>query len=96
MGNAFEKIAAGLADAIAYAEGDKSKGQIAAGPDVKAIRAKTKLSQARFAEKLRLPVATVRDWEQQRRSPDAPARALLAIVEVDPKAAFELLGRAHQ
>jgi putative transcriptional regulator len=94
MGKAFERIAAGLNDAIAFAEGDKAKGQVVAGPDVKAIRAKTRLSQARFAEKLRLPVATVRDWEQQRRSPDAPARALLAMVEADPKATFELLGRA--
>ena len=42
---AFDKIAAGLADAIAYAEGDKSKGRVAAGAKVKAIRAKTKLSQ---------------------------------------------------
>jgi len=39
MSTAFEKIAGGLADAIAYAEGDSTKGRIAAGPDVKAIRA---------------------------------------------------------
>ena len=45
MSKAFDKIAAGLADAIAYAEGDKTKGRVAAGPDVKAIRAKTRLSQ---------------------------------------------------
>jgi len=89
----FDKIAAGLADAVAYAEGDKSKGRIAAGPDVKAIRAKTKLSQTKFAAKLRVPVATVRDWEQHRRSPDAPARTLLAMVDADPKAALDLIER---
>lgn len=93
MGNAFEKIAAGLADAIAFAEGDASRARLAAGPDVKAIRAKTKLSQARFASKLRVPVATVRDWEQHRRTPDAPARTLLAMVDVDPQVALALIDR---
>lgn len=93
MGKAFDKIAAGLADAIAYAEGDNTKGRVAAGPDVKAIRAKTKLSQVKFAAKLRVPVATLRDWEQHRRTPDAPARTLLGMVDADPKAAFGLIER---
>lgn len=93
MSNAFDKIAGGLADAIAYAEGDSTKGRVVAGPDVKAIRAKTKLSQTKFAAKLRVPVATLRDWEQHRRLPDAPARTLLAMVDVDPEAALGLMGR---
>jgi putative transcriptional regulator len=92
--SAFDKIAAGLADAIAYADGDTSRGRIATGPDVKAIRAKTKLSQTAFAAKLRLPAATVRDWEQKRRMPDAPARTLLAMVDADPRGAFDLIERA--
>jgi putative transcriptional regulator len=94
MSKAFDKIAAGLADAIAFTKGDISKGRVVAGPDVKAIRAKTKLSQAKFAEKLHIPVATVRDWEQHRRSPDAPARTLLGMVDADPKAAMKLMERA--
>ena len=94
MTKAFEKIAGGLADAIAYAEGDTTKGRVAAGPDVKAIRARTGLSQANFAARLRVPVATVRDWEQHRRSPDAPARTLLGMVAADPKAALALIERA--
>jgi len=93
MSSAFEKIASGLADAIAYVEGDTTRGRVAAGPDVKAIRAKTKLSQTRFADKLRVPVATVRDWEQHRRAPDAPARTLLGMVDADPKAALALIER---
>jgi putative transcriptional regulator len=93
MTNAFDKIAAGLADAIAFAEGDPVRGRVAAGPDVKAIRAKTKLSQAKFAEKLHIPVATLRDWEQHRRSPDAPARTLLRMVDADPTAALKLMAR---
>ena len=95
MGTAFEKIAAGLEDAIAFAQGDTARGRVAAGPDVKAIRAKTKLSQAKFAEKLRVPVGTVRDWEQHRRTPDAPARTLLGMVDADPKAALALIEKAR-
>ncbi|MFN0045845.1 MAG: helix-turn-helix domain-containing protein [Sphingorhabdus sp.] len=87
----FQGIVAGLNDAIAFVQGDKTKGHIAAGPDVKAIRAKTKLTQVKFASKLRLPVGTVRDWEQHRRSPDAPARTLLGMVDADPKAALALI-----
>ena len=75
----FNGIMAGLQDAIAFVQGDTTRGRIAAGPDVKAIRAKTRLSQTKFAESLRVPVGTVRDWEQHRRSPDAPARTLLGI-----------------
>ena len=84
---------AGLEDSIAFAKGDTTKGRIAAGPDVKAIRAKTRLSQAKFADKLRVPVATVRDWEQHRRMPNAPARILLGMVDVDPQAALALIER---
>ena len=94
MGTAFEKIAAGLEDAIAFVQGDATRGRVAAGPDVKAIRAKTKLSQAKFAEKLRVPVGTVRDWEQHRRSPDAPARTLLGMVDDDPMADLVLIERS--
>ncbi|MEO6093365.1 MAG: helix-turn-helix domain-containing protein [Novosphingobium sp.] len=93
MQSAFDKIAAGLADAIAHAQGDASKGRVVAGPDVKAIRGKTRLSQAKFADKLRVPVATVREWEQRRRMPDAPARTLLGMVDADPKAALALIER---
>ena len=39
----FQSIMAGLEDAIAFVKGDTTKGRVAAGPDVKAIRAKTKL-----------------------------------------------------
>lgn len=86
-------IMAGLEDASAFAKGDNTRSRIATGPDVKAIRAKSKLSQTKFAAKLRVPVATMRDWEQYRRSPDAPVRMLLGMVDVGPKAATGLIDR---
>ena len=89
----FNGIMAGLQDAIAFVQGDTTRGRVAAGPDVKAIRAKTRLSQTKFAASLRVPVGTVRDWEQHRRSPDAPARTLLGMVDADPEAALALIER---
>lgn len=90
---AFDKIAAGLNDAIAFAEGDGARGKIVAGPDIKAIRGKAKLSQAAFAEKLHISPATLRDWEQGRRMPEGSARTLLGMVDADPDAAFKLLAK---
>ena len=89
--SAFDKIAAGINDAIAFSKGDAARGRIAAGPDVKAIRGKVKLSQAAFASKLHISPATLRDWEQGRRMPEGAARTLLGMVDADPDAAFKLL-----
>lgn len=91
---AFDKIAAGLSDAIGFAQGDTARGR-GHGIDAKAIREKTKLSQSRFAETFHLPVSTVRDWEQDRRVPDAPARALLSMIEADPDGARKLMAKAR-
>ena len=54
-------------------------------PDVGAIREKTGLSQARFAELLGVSVRTLQDWEQGRRAPSGAARTLLLIADRDPK-----------
>ena len=79
--------------------------QIAADPDlapiltdeqfaaahVQSIRRRLNLTQAAFAKKLRIPLGTVRDWEQARRQPDAPARALLRVLEREPEATLRAL-----
>jgi len=89
--SAFDKIAAGLEDAIAYAQGDASRGRIASSVDVKAVRLQANKTQAQFADAYRIPVATLRDWEQGRRQPDAPARALLTVIAADPLAVERML-----
>jgi putative transcriptional regulator len=91
MGKAFDKISAGLEDAIAYVQGDASRGRIAKAVDVRAIRAATHKTQEEFAQAYHLPIGTVRDWEQNRRQPDTPARVLLEIIQRDPKAIERLL-----
>ena len=59
--------------------------------DVRAIRAVTGLSQAKFAELLSIEVATLRNWEQGRRDPTGPARALLRAIRRDPVAVIKAL-----
>lgn len=55
-------------------------------PDVAAVRRRLRLSQGAFAQLFGIPLATVKDWEQGRRSPDAPARAYLRVIANDPAA----------
>jgi putative transcriptional regulator len=61
--------------------------------DVQAIRKKLKKSQDEFALMIGVSVATLRNWEQGRRQPHGPARALLKIAAEDPKAVEKALGR---
>ena len=92
MKSAFDKIAAGLEDAIAFANGDETRGQVST-VDVRAVRAATKLTQDAFARTYRFPIGTVRDWEQQRRQPDAGAATLLRMIAVDPKGVEEIIAK---
>lgn len=52
--------------------------------DVKAIRSATGLSQGMFAARYRIPVGTLRDWEQGRKQPDTTARAYLHVIGRNP------------
>jgi putative transcriptional regulator len=56
------------------------------------VRGRTGLTQAAFAERIGVPVETVRNWEQGKRSPRGPARALLKVLEEAPDTAFAVLG----
>ena len=90
---AFDKIAAGLEDAIAIRGGDTDRGRIHAPIDVKKIRAATRMTQAEFAQRFHLPIGTVRDWEQNRREPDVAARVLLNLIEAEPETVERLIAK---
>jgi putative transcriptional regulator len=62
-------------------------------PEVKTIRERTGLSQTQFATLIGVSKRTLENWEQGRRNPTGPARALLKIVESNPKGAMEALHR---
>jgi putative transcriptional regulator len=61
---------------------------------VKVLRQRLGMTQEAFAQAFHLPITTLRDWEQHRSKPDAPARALLLAIERDPKAMKRLLAEA--
>lgn len=86
----FEKIAAGLSDAIAIARGEADPStyrvHMPAEVDVKAIRKRKRMTQTEFAARYQLNVARLRDWEQGRSRPDSAARAYLRVIEREPEA----------
>ena len=60
-------------------------------PEVRDIREKTGLSQARFAMLIGVSKRTLENWEQGRRHPTGPAKALLRILDADTERAIETL-----
>jgi putative transcriptional regulator len=60
--------------------------------NTKRLRDRLGLTQEEFAARYRIPVGTLRDWEQGRKFPDAPARAYLTVIEKDPNVVAVLLG----
>lgn len=53
-------------------------------PQVKVIRRALRLTQEAFCARYQIPLGTLRDWEQGRSEPDAPARAYLKVIATDP------------
>ena len=58
---------------------------------IQSIRTRWKVSQRQFATMIGVSANTLENWEQGRRSPRGPAKALLRIVEREPEAAFKAL-----
>jgi putative transcriptional regulator len=73
---------------------DGGAGNPGAAAYARGVRAQTKLTQAEFASRIGVPIETVRNWEQGKRSPRGPARALLKLIEKAPQVAFAVLGTA--
>ena len=66
----------------------------AALPAVRDLRRRARLTQQQFAARLGVPVETIRNWEQGKRMPRGPARALLAVIAHAPDTVFAALARA--
>jgi putative transcriptional regulator len=63
----------------------------AAPMGVRDLRRRAQLTQIEFAARLGVPVETIRNWEQGKRAPRGPARALLAVIEHAPDTVFAAL-----
>jgi len=64
-------------------------------PRTKSLRRALGLTQEEFAARYRIPLGTLRDWEQGRCEPDQPARAYLAVIARDPEGVRRALGEKH-
>ena len=60
-------------------------------PAVRDLRRRARLTQLEFAARLGVPVETIRNWEQGKRAPRGPARALLAVFAHSPETVFAAL-----
>ena len=90
----FESLKRGMAQAKSYLEDGARDGYVVHSPvDIKAVRAKTKLSQQAFARTYGIEVAALRDWEQGRRKPDRAAQTLISIIDKAPDLVANLVSK---
>ena len=62
----------------------------------RATRLRLGYFQSAFAETFRIPLGTLRDWEQHRREPDQAARAYLDVIAREPEAVIRALAQADE
>lgn len=90
--DAFQSLVRSVRQAGRIRRGAKASRAFAFAPaDVKAIRARLDKSQTEFALMIGVSVATLRNWEQGRRTPDGPALALLRVASTEPRAVSRAL-----
>lgn len=90
---AFDKIAEGLNEALAFARGELRGAKLHVPPeiDVRSIRSKLHLSQEDFASLFGFTIDQIKAWEQGRTRPLGGVRAYLMIIDRDPKTVIEIL-----
>ncbi len=98
MSTVADDIQQGLLEAIAYAkrDGDLAEYRVHQPKilDVRAIRAKTGMTQEAFAQRFGFSVNTLRHWEQGKRYPEGPARSYLKVIDKEPEAVARALRAA--
>lgn len=89
----FDRLVASVKQAGAIRRGQLKPGRVTEfrPEDVRAIRGKLEKSQEEFALMIGVSVATLQNWEQGRRRPEGPARALLRVAAKNPQAVVEAL-----
>jgi len=89
----FEKLVASVKEAGEIKSGHRSPSRLyeIKPPGIKSIREKLNVSQGEFALMIGVSVRTLQNWEQGRRRPEGPAKALLRIASRNPKAVLDAL-----
>lgn len=95
-----KELLAGLDEIAAWKRGERAlktvRIELPQAADVPAMRARLGLSQEAFAACMGVSVGTLRNWEQGRREPQGPARALLFIADREPRAFLEAVQLARR
>lgn len=91
-----QDLIASLEEAVAYEQGAQgtTRTHHIEVADARAIREQLGLSQQAFARAYRIPLATLKGWEQGRRQPDATASAYLSVISRLPDEARTALQAA--
>jgi putative transcriptional regulator len=94
---AFEDLIESVRQASRIRRGTLKAGRVTEfkPAEVQAVRAKLGASQTEFALMIGVSVATLRNWEQGRRTPHGPALALLRVAAKNPRAVADALGRVR-
>jgi putative transcriptional regulator len=84
----FEQLAKSVRQAGRIRRGAAKASRVTefAAVDVKAVRLRLGKSQSAFARMIGVSISTLQNWEQGRRRPDGPARALLRVAAANPEA----------
>jgi len=96
MKTQFEQMMDGLNDVEAFLAGDQEgfKAHVPQEVDVKAIRNRLGMTQARFSDTFGFSLDAIKHWEGGRRTPEAPARTLLTVIDKNPAAVLTALNSA--
>ena len=96
MKTQFDQMMDGLNDVEAFLGGEQEgfKAHVPQDVDVKAIRNRLGMTQARFSNTFGFSLDAIKHWEGGRRTPEAPARTLLTVIDKNPAAVLTALNPA--
>lgn len=96
MKTEFEQMMDGLNDVEAFLAGEQEgfRAHVPHVVDVKAIRNRLGMTQARFSHTFGFSLDAIKHWEGGRRTPEAPARTLLTVIDKNPAAVLTALNPA--
>ena len=96
MKTQFEQMMDGLNDVEAFLAGEQEgfKAYVPQEVDVKAIRNRLGMTQAKFSDTFGFSLDAIKHWEGGRRTPEAPARTLLTVIDKNPGAVLTALNPA--
>ena len=98
MTKLFEDMMQGLKEVEAYLAGEREgyRVHVPMEVDVKKIRGRLKMTQARFSESFGFSLDAIKHWEGGRRQPEVAARAYLTVIAKEPEAVMRALGRKEK